>query len=43
MVNIALNSLPATPCQAGDLNHDGFITVDEILIAVNNALNGCGT
>ena len=26
---------------AGDANHDGQITVDEILTAVNNALNGC--
>jgi hypothetical protein len=27
---------------AGDTNHDDQITVDEILTAVNNALNGCG-
>jgi hypothetical protein len=28
-------------CEAGDANHDGSITIDEILTAVNNALNGC--
>jgi hypothetical protein len=26
----------------GDANHDGLITIGEILTAVNNALNGCG-
>jgi hypothetical protein len=30
-------------CSAGDDNDDGQITVDEILRAVNNALNGCIT
>jgi len=41
MVNIALgNALPLT-CDAADSNHDGQVTVDEILSAVNNALNGC--
>jgi len=40
MVNIALgDTTPA--CETGDANHDGQITVDEILTAVNNALNGC--
>jgi len=29
-------------CSAGDANHDNSITIDEILTAVNNALNGCG-
>jgi hypothetical protein len=41
MVNIALGNLPASTCAAGDANHDGEITVDEILAAVNKALNGC--
>ena len=41
MVNIALgNSTPGT-CVAGDTNSDGQVTVDEILAAVNNSLNGC--
>jgi hypothetical protein len=26
---------------AGDVNRDGHITVEEILVAVHNALNGC--
>ena len=41
MVNIALGNAPASTCEAGDANHDGEITVDEILTAVSNALNGC--
>jgi len=39
MVNIALGNTPVTTCETGDANHDGQITVDEILTAVNNALN----
>ena len=42
MVNIALGNTPVTACDAGDANHNNQITVDEILSAVNNALNGCG-
>ncbi|MGD0947340.1 MAG: hypothetical protein ABSA52_07900 [Candidatus Binatia bacterium] len=38
MVNIALGSTPVTACDAGDANHDGQITVDEIVTAENNAL-----
>ena len=41
MVNIALGNANVSTCLAGDANHDGQITVDEILTAVNNALNGC--
>jgi hypothetical protein len=41
MVNIALGDAPVSACEAGDANHDGRITVDEILTAVNDALNGC--
>jgi len=41
MVNIALGNTPVTACDAGDANQDGQITIDEILTAVNNALNGC--
>jgi hypothetical protein len=41
MVNIALGNAEMLACTAGDANGDGTITVDEILIAVNNALNGC--
>ena len=41
MVNIALSNTSISTCEAGDENHDSQITVDEILAAVNNALNGC--
>jgi hypothetical protein len=42
MVNIALGNVQLLDCEAADANHDGQVTVDEILTAVNNALNGCG-
>jgi len=42
LVNIALSNANLSTCVAGDANHDGQITVDEILTAVNNALTGCG-
>jgi hypothetical protein len=41
MVNVALGNQDPSACPAGDANHDGEITVDEILKAVNNALDGC--
>jgi len=41
MANIALGNAAVTDCPAGDGDHDGKITVDEILAAVKNALNGC--
>ena len=41
LVNIALGNSPVTACGDGDANADGEITIDEILAAVNNALNGC--
>ena len=41
MVNIALGNTTVCACEAGDTGGDGQITVDEILTAVNNALNGC--
>ncbi|MGD0945934.1 MAG: hypothetical protein ABSA52_00770 [Candidatus Binatia bacterium] len=40
-MNIAVGNPPLLNCEAGDANHDGQITIDEILTAVNNALNGC--
>lgn len=42
MVNVALGNTNVASCPPGDANNDGEITVDEILQAVNNALNGCG-
>jgi hypothetical protein len=41
MVDVALGELPITDCQSGDANGDGIIVVNEIINAVNNALNGC--
>ena len=41
MINIALGSADVSTCEVGDANQDNQITVDEILAAVNNALNGC--
>ena len=41
MVNIALDVSPVSACTAGDANKDGVISVNEIVGAVNNALNGC--
>jgi len=41
LVNIALGNTAVSDCQAGDARHDRAITVDEILTAVNNILNGC--
>jgi hypothetical protein len=41
MVNVALGTQPVTNCTAGDSDGSGTITVDEILTAIQNALNGC--
>ncbi|MFI5365129.1 MAG: hypothetical protein ACHQ4J_05855 [Candidatus Binatia bacterium] len=41
LINIALGNAPAADCAAADSNCDAEITIDEILAAVNNALNGC--
>ncbi|HLA81379.1 MAG TPA: hypothetical protein VJP78_07165 [Thermoleophilia bacterium] len=42
MVNIGLGNADVATCLTGDANKDGTLTVDEILSAVNNALNACG-
>jgi hypothetical protein len=41
LVNISLGSAPVSACTSADVEPDGAITVDEILVAVNRALNGC--
>lgn len=41
MGNITLGISPLSTCTAGDGDHNGKITVDEILLAVNHALSGC--
>jgi plastocyanin len=43
MVNIALGVADSSSCNAGDADGNGQITIDEILSAVNNALNACPT
>jgi len=41
MVNISIEAQPLSRCVHGDLNRDGQITVEEIVIAVNAGLSGC--
>ena len=41
LVNIALGSANISACMAGDSNHDGQISIDEIIRAIDAALNGC--
>jgi len=41
MINVALGSEEVFTCESGDQNRDSDITIDEILLAVANALNGC--
>jgi hypothetical protein len=37
-VNIALDQVPMSSCNAIDLNADGHATVDELIMAVRSAL-----
>jgi hypothetical protein len=41
MVTIALGSAPASECARGDLNADGLVYVDEIVVALQHSLHGC--
>ncbi len=41
MINIDLGNAALSACNLGDANGDGRITLDEVLLAMNNALNGC--
>jgi len=41
MVNIALGTQSVDNCLAGDADGSRTVTVDEILTAIQNALNGC--
>jgi hypothetical protein len=41
MVDIARGNKEMWECESGDADNDGQITADDILIVVNNALNGC--
>ena len=40
-VNIALGSAPLDQCPYIDSDGDGVATINEVLVAVNNALDGC--
>jgi len=40
-VNVALGQLPISSCGAADRNRSGSVSVDELVAAVGNALNGC--
>ena len=42
MVNIALGNTSLSACTAGDADDNGTIEINEIIAAVNKALNGCG-
>ncbi|MBI3784267.1 MAG: S8/S53 family peptidase [Deltaproteobacteria bacterium] len=41
IVNIVLGADALSSCTAADINHDGLVTIDEVVAAVANALNGC--
>jgi hypothetical protein len=41
IIDVALGQAPVSMCEAADVDGNGSITVDEILAAVNTALNGC--
>ena len=40
---MALGNLPLTVCARIDANADLAVTIDELILALNNALNGCPT
>ena len=40
-VLIAVGNTPLAACSDLDINKDGSATVNEILVAANNTLNGC--
>jgi hypothetical protein len=40
-INIALGSMSLDACIAADANVDLTVTIDELIRALNNALNGC--
>ena len=41
MIGLMLSVDGVLPCPAGDIDGSGDITIDEIIVAVNRALNGC--
>jgi len=41
-VAVATRPGSTTPCAAIDANHNGQVTFSELMLAINNALAGCG-
>jgi cysteine-rich repeat protein len=39
-INVTLGETPLETCRAGDADADGIVSIDELLTAVLNALNG---
>jgi hypothetical protein len=40
-VNLALGTMPVSSCPACDADGDGRVEIDEIIMGVNNARDGC--
>jgi hypothetical protein len=40
-VRIASGEIDVTECEAADLNGDGSVSIDELVAAVERALQGC--
>lgn len=40
-VNIALGNISLDMCKAFERNTDNIVTVNELILGVNSALNGC--
>jgi len=41
LVNIALGLRPTADCANGDVNGNGILTIEELMVAIANALEGC--
>jgi hypothetical protein len=41
LVGIALDEAAVATCGSGDVNDNGSVTVDEIIVAIGHALWGC--
>jgi hypothetical protein len=40
-VRIALGEMPMSDCLPMDSDHDGVVTVSDLVAAINSALSGC--
>jgi hypothetical protein len=41
-LSLVLEGTEATACDRADIDRDGRVTVDELMSALTDALNGCG-